>query len=36
MTDMIILGCLYAAWYIKISIGYIRMKLNKKEDYERD
>jgi hypothetical protein len=36
MMDIIILGCLYAAWYVKISIGYIRMKLNEKEDYGRN
>lgn len=32
MTDIIILAGLYVAWYIKITITYIRMKLNKKED----
>jgi hypothetical protein len=32
MEDFIILVCLYAVWYIKISITYIRMKLNEKEE----
>jgi hypothetical protein len=36
MTDIIILACLYVAWYIKITITYIRMKLNEKEDYGRN
>jgi hypothetical protein len=36
MIDFIILAGLYLAWCIKISITYIRMKLNKKEDYGRD
>jgi hypothetical protein len=35
MIDFIILAGLYLAWCIKISITYIRMKLNEKEDYER-
>jgi hypothetical protein len=37
MMDIIILVGLYIAWYIKITITYIRIKLNKqKEDYGRD
>jgi hypothetical protein len=36
MIDFIILAGLYLAWCIKISITYIRMKLNEKEDYGRD
>ena len=33
MMDIIILMGLYVAWYIKITITYIRIKLNEKEDY---
>ena len=36
MMDIIILVGLYVAWYIKIVVTYIRIKLNEKEDYGRD
>ncbi len=37
MIDFMILAGLYVAWYVKISITYIRMKLNEKEeDYGRN
>jgi hypothetical protein len=32
MIDFMILASLYLAWYIKITITYIRIKLNEKED----
>ena len=32
MMDIMILASLYVAWYIKITITYIRIKLNEKED----
>ena len=36
MMDIMILASLYVAWYIKITITYIRIKLNEKEDYGRN
>ena len=30
MIDFMILACLYLAWYIKIVITYIRIKLYEK------
>ena len=37
MMDIIILVGLYVAWYIKITITYIRIKLNEqKEDHGRN
>ena len=37
MIDFMILASLYLAWYIKITITYIRIKLNEqKEDHGRN
>jgi hypothetical protein len=36
MIDFVLLVGLYAAWYIKTVVTYIRMKLNEKEDYGRN
>ena len=32
MMDIIILASLYLVWYIKITITYIRIKLNEKDE----
>lgn len=36
MMDFMILIGLYVVWYIRITIIYIKMKLNEKENYGRD
>ncbi len=36
MIDFMILVGLYATWYIKTTVTYIRIKLNEKEDYGKN